>query len=139
MLILLCASCSQPLTLEQQIISSIRNMEAHVEANERRAFMQYLAEDFRGQGGEFNHDQMNGLLLYYLRRYQKVHAQLLPINVQPVGTNEAQATFEVLLTGGAGWLPEAGQLYEVVTLWRRQDEEWVLHVADWQASGRTRD
>ena len=73
---LLLGACSEPLTLEQQIIATMRNMEAHVEARERRAFMAYVAADFNGQDGEFNRDQLNGLLLYYLRRYKQVNAQL---------------------------------------------------------------
>lgn len=131
------ASCSPELSLEQQIVATLRNMEAHIEAGERREFMNYVADDFRGQGGELNHDQLNALLLYQLRRYQKVHAQLLPITVTPAGLDEAEARFQVLLTGGAGVLPESGRLYQVTSMWRYQDGEWVLQSAQWQAAGMT--
>lgn len=132
LLILLLCGCSSELSLEQQIVATLRNMEAHIEAGERRDFMNYVADDFRGQGGELNHDQLNGMLLYQLRRYQEVHARLLPISVQPAGLDEAEASFQILLTGGAGLLPESGQLYEVSSLWRYQDGQWLLQSAQWQ-------
>lgn len=126
------AACSEETTLEQQIIATLQIMEAHIEKGERRAFMNLVATDFRGQGGEFNHDQLNAMLLYQLRRYQNVHAQLLPVSVQAAGVDEAQASFQVLLTGGSGLLPESGQLYEVTTLWRFEDGQWLLQSAGWQ-------
>ena len=128
---LLLGACSEPLTLEQQIIATMRNMEAHVEARERRAFMAYVAADFNGQDGEFNRDQLNGLLLYYLRRYKQVNAQLLPVKVESRGENIAEASFQVLLTGGEGVLPQSGQLVDVNSSWKRMDGEWMLQSARW--------
>jgi hypothetical protein len=133
--LLLLAGCSPELSLEQQIVATLRNMEAHIEAGERRDFMAYVAEDFHGQGGEFNHDQLNAMLLYQLRRYKRVHAQLLPVQVQPAGIDEAEARFQILLTGGEGLLPDTGQLYEVISIWQMQDGEWRLRSAQWQPTG----
>jgi hypothetical protein len=129
--LLLLGACSEPLTIEQQVIATMRNMEAHVESRERRAFMAYVAEDFDGQGGEFNKDQLNGLLLYYLRRYKQLNAQLLPVKVEPRGENGADATFQVLLTGGEGVLPVSGQLVDVSSSWIRIDGKWLLQSARW--------
>jgi hypothetical protein len=128
----LLAACSSETSLEQQIVATLNDMEAHIEAGERGDIMDYVADDFRGQGGELNHDQLNGLLLYQLRRYQRVHAQLLPVSVQPAGLDEAEASFQILLTGGAGLLPVSGQLYQVSSLWRYQDGQWLLQSAMWQ-------
>jgi hypothetical protein len=128
------AACSQELSLEQQVIANIRNMEAHIEAGERREFMNYVAEDFFGQGGEFNHDQLNALLLYQLRRHKRVHAQIFPVQVLPAGVDEAEARFRVLLTGGEGFLPDTGQLYDVVSYWQWQEGEWRLRSAQWESS-----
>lgn len=131
-LLLALLGCSSELSLEQQITTKLRNMEAHIEAGERRDFMAYVAKDFYGQGGEFNHDQLNGLLLYQLRRHKRVHVQMLPVTVLPAGVDEAEASFQVLLTGGEGWLPNSGQFYQVNSLWRQQDGEWLLQTAHWK-------
>jgi hypothetical protein len=128
-------ACSSDLSMEQQVIATIRNMEAHIEAGERGDFMDFVAEDFYGQDGEFNHDQLNAMLLYQLRRHKRVHAQLMPVTVQPAGVDEAEARFQLLLTGGEGWLPETGQLYEVVSIWQERDGEWHLRSAQWQPVG----
>ena len=48
------ASCEQPLTVDQQIIATILEIENSIEAGERRPFMDYVAEDFQGQGGSLN-------------------------------------------------------------------------------------
>ena len=92
-------------------------------------------EDFYGQDGEFKYDQLNAMLLYQLRRHKRVNAQILPITVQPAGLDEAEARFQLLLTGGEGWIPDSGQLFEVISLWQLQDGEWRLRSAQWQPVG----
>lgn len=131
-LVLVLMACSSEFSLEQQITAKLRNMETHIEAGERRDFMAYVAKDFHGQGGEFNHDQLNGLLLYQLRRHKRVHVQMLPVRVLPAGVDEAEASFQVLLTGGEGWLPDSGQLYQVESLWRQRGGDWMLQSAHWK-------
>lgn len=126
------SACSQPLTVEQQVIAVIREMEARIEALERRPFMSHLTDDFTAQDGRMNRDQFNALVLYYLRRYQRLNAQLLPIHVSADGENAASARFRVLVTGGDGWLPESGQIYQVETRWRREGGDWLLYTAHWQ-------
>ncbi len=127
----LLAGCGQELSVEQQIIATIREMEAHVEAGERRPFMAFIAEDFRGQNGSLNRDQLRALLVMQLNRYQQLQAQLMPIRVQETGPDTATAVFSALVTGGPGWLPESGQVFEFDTRWRKVDGDWLLVSADW--------
>jgi hypothetical protein len=131
-LFVLATGCSPPMTVEQQVIAVIREMESRIEAVERRPFMSHVAGDFSGQDGQMNRDQFNALVLYYLRRYKRLNAQLLPIQVTPEGDDRAAARFRVLLTGGEGWLPEHGELYQVETRWRREDGDWLLQAANWR-------
>jgi outer membrane lipopolysaccharide assembly protein LptE/RlpB len=128
------AACSKELSLEQQVTATLRNMEAHIEAGERREFMENIAEDFHGQGGELDRDQLSAMLLYQLHRHKRVNAQLFPVEVLPAGVDEAQATFRVLLTGGEGLLPDTGQLYQVTSFWQLQDGEWRMRSAQWQVA-----
>lgn len=126
------AACSPSLTVEQQVIAVIRDMEARVEAAERRPFMSHFADDFTAQDGRMNRDQFNALVLYYLRRFERLTAQLFPIQVTAEGEDRASARFHVLVTGGAGLLPERGQLYQVETQWRRENGDWLLAAAKWE-------
>ena len=126
------AGCGGEASMEQQVIAEIRALESHVDQRERRPFMARVDNDFRGQDGSLDYQQLNALLLYQLRRYAEINTQLLPITVTPRGTEGAHARFQVMVTGGANWLPESGQLYQVETVWRRRDGEWRLLQADWR-------
>ncbi|RPH96979.1 MAG: nuclear transport factor 2 family protein [Lysobacterales bacterium] len=128
----LAAGCGAEPTVEQQVIATIREMEARIEAGERRPFMAYVSEDFRGQGGGLNHDQLRALLIMQLNRYQRLQGQLLPIHVEETGEGTATARFRALVTGGPDWIPESGQVFEFRTGWRRADGEWQVVTADWE-------
>jgi hypothetical protein len=128
----LTAGCGAELTVEQQVIATIREMEARIEAGERRPFMDYVAEDFSGQGGSLNREQLRALLIMQLNRYQRLQGQLLPIQVEETGEGTATARFRALVTGGPGWIPESGQLFEFHTAWRRVDGEWQVAAANWE-------
>jgi hypothetical protein len=128
----LLAGCGDGPTVEQQVIATIREMEARIEAGERRPFMAYVSEDFRGQGGSLNRDQLRALLIMQLNRYQRLQGQLLPIHVEETGEDTATARFRALVSGGPGWIPEGGQVFEFRTGWRQVDGEWQVVAADWE-------
>lgn len=130
-LILFGAGCSQPLTTEQQVIAVIRDMEARIEDAERRPFMNHVADEFNGQDGTVNRDELRGLVLYQLNKYQRLSAQLFPIRVTETGEERASAKFRALITGGANWLPENGQIYDFDTEWSKASGEWMLVRANW--------
>lgn len=128
----LAAGCDAELTVEQQVIATIREMEARIEAGERRPFMAHISEDFRGQGGSLNREQLRALLIMQLNQYQRLQGQLLPIQVEETGEDTATSRFRALVTGGPGWIPDSGQLFEFRTGWRRADGEWQVVSADWE-------
>jgi len=124
-------ACSQPLTLEQQIIAVIREMETRIEAGERRPFMRHVADDFNGQNGQLTRDELRLLVIRQLNQYERLHAQLFPIHVSESGEETARASFRVLITGGPGLIPESGQVYDFETHWFKQGDEWMLFSASW--------
>lgn len=125
------SACSPPLTVSQQVIAAIREMETRIEDGERRQFIKHVSEDFSGQNGQLNRQQLMGLVIYQLNRHQRLHAQLFPISVNETGEETASANFRALITGGPGWIPDQGQLYDFETLWRYQGGEWKLTSANW--------
>ena len=126
------SACSPPLTVSQQIIAAIREMETRIENGERRPFMDHVAEDFSGQNGQLNRQELRGLVIYQLNRHQRLHAQLFPISVTETSEETASAEFRALITGGPGWIPDQGQLYDFETLWRYEGGEWKLTYAVWK-------
>ena len=125
------SGCSEQLTTEQQVIAVIREMETRIEAGERRPFMNHVAEEFSGQDGKVNRDELRGLVIYQLNRYQRLSAQLFPIRVTETGAGLATARFRALITGGAGWLPENGRIYQFETSWSKTSGDWMLIGASW--------
>lgn len=130
-LVLTLAGCGQALTVEQQIIATIRTMEERIENGEPGPFMEFVAADFSGQGGAVSRDQARRLLLIQLNRHERLQAQLFPILVREVSATEATASFRALVTGGPGWIPESGQVYDFETHWRQVDGDWLVHAASW--------
>jgi len=124
-------ACSKPLTVEQRIIATIRDMEAKIEAGERRNFMEYFAEDFTGQDGRMKREQVHAMVVFQLNRHKRLQARLFPIHVTESGENSASASFTALVTGGPKWIPESGQVFDFETHWKRVDDEWYLTSANW--------
>lgn len=130
--LLLLAACSQALTVEQQVIHTIREMETKIEDGHRRAFLEHLAEDFSAQDGRMNREQVRALVVFQLQRYEQLQGQLFPISVIETGPDTAAANFRALVTGGPHWIPDAGQVYDFATKWRLEDGGWMLVAANWK-------
>ncbi len=126
------AACSEQLTVEQQVIVTIREMEEKVEAGERRPFMEYVSGDFTAQGGSMNREQVRALFVYQLNRHKRLRAQLFPISVTETGESQAAASFRALVTGGPGWFPESGQVFDFETTWKLEEGDWLLTSANWE-------
>jgi hypothetical protein len=124
-------ACSQQLSVEQRVIATIRDMEARIEAGERRAFLAHIAEDFNGRDGSMSREQVRAVVVFQLTRHKQLQAQLFPIRVTELGETQATASFRALVTGGPGWIPDNGQLVDFETGWILIDDEWMLNSADW--------
>jgi hypothetical protein len=118
--------------VEQQVIAVIREMESSIENGERGDFIAHVDDNFIGQDPVMTRDQLNAFLIFQLRRYEQLQVQFMPIYVTPAQTGEAEARFNVLLTGGQGLLPDSGQVLGFVTRWHQQDGAWLLRAASWQ-------
>lgn len=124
-------ACGGTVNQEQRILETMDALEAHGEAGERGPFMDYLAPDFRAQGGSYDREAFHQLLLLQWNRYQRIHVQRLPETITLTGPESARAEFRALLTGGRGLLPENGQVYDIQTFWALENGDWLLVAVDW--------
>jgi hypothetical protein len=127
----LLSACGEEVSVSEQVKAAIAEMEKLGESGERGAFMDFITADFQGQGGQLTHDDFGRLLVLQWNQNRRINAQLFPIDVTELGPTLATAKFRMLLTGGSGWLPERGQLYEVETSWQKEDGDWKLWQATW--------
>mgnify|MGYP000451013714 CR=1 FL=1 len=129
---LLLGGCGQELSVEQQVIASLENMEQAAEEGRHLDFMGYVADDFSGQLGALDRRGFHRFMIFQMNKNRRLHAQFFPIYVQDKGGNQASARFNILVTGGSGLLPDRGQLFAVETDWIRDGSDWLLSMADWQ-------
>ena len=127
------ASCGKKLTVEQQVIATLRNMEAAAEEGRHLDFMESIADDFSAQQGAMGRLEFHRFMIFQINQHRRLQAQFFPIYVTETGEDSASAHFKLLVTGGAGLLPDSGQLFEVETEWERDGGDWLLKQADWEA------
>lgn len=131
LLVGLLLACSEELTVEQQIIATLRNMEAAAEEGQHLDFMAYVADSFDGQNSSMGRREFHRFMLFQINQKRRLHAQIFPVHVQESGDDQATADFKILVTGGAGLIPDSGQLFEVDTIWLNSGGEWLLEKANW--------
>jgi len=131
--VLALVSCGQKLTVEQQVIATLRDMESAAEEGRHLDFMAYVAQDFSAQQGAMARLDFHRFMIFQINQHRRLQAQFFPIYVSETGEDTASAHFKLLVTGGAGLLPDSGQLFEVETQWVRDGGDWLLRRADWEA------
>jgi len=130
---LLLTACGEKLSVDQQVIATLRNMEYAAEEGQHLEFMTYVADSFSGQQGSMDRREFHRFMIFQINQNRRLQAQFFPIYVQETGVDTASAHFKLLVTGGAGLIPENGQLFEVETQWLRDGSDWLLTGADWEA------
>lgn len=132
--VLFLTACDDELTVEQQVIATIRNMEYAAEEGQHLEFMTYIAESFGAQQGSMDRREFHRFMIFQINQNRRLQAQIFPIYVTETGEETASAQFRILVTGGAGLLPESGRLFNVETNWLRDGGDWQLNQADWEPS-----
>ena len=129
---LLLASCGEQLTVEQQVIATIRDMEVAAEAGEHLEFMGFVADSMQAQHGSMDKRAFHRFMIFQLNQHRRLQAKFFPIHVRELGPGRARADFHVLVTGGGGLRPESGQVYAVETAWLDGGGDWLLEMANWE-------
>jgi hypothetical protein len=131
--VLLLTACGEELSIDQQIIATIRNMEYAAEEGEHFEFISYVTDSFRAQQGTMDRREFHRFMIFQTNQNRRLQAQFFPIYVKETGEDMASAHFRILVTGGGGLLPDRGQLFDVETHWLRDGSDWKLDEADWKA------
>lgn len=127
--ILLLAGCART-PPEERLRETLNGLQAAIEERNVSALDEMLAEDFIGPGG-LDRSGARRMAQAMFLRYRDVGVGLGPLDVQ-VHAQHAKVSFTAALTGGAGMLPDSGQMYDVETGWRLEDGEWQLVNANWK-------
>lgn len=122
---------------EQQLRAAIAAMQKDVEEGKAGDFMDGVASDFVGNEG-VDRAGLERLVKAQLLLNNKVGVQTGPVTVELAPDNRtATVRFSVLLVGGSGrFMPERGDMQELVSGWREEGGEWKVYSASWRAAGR---
>jgi hypothetical protein len=129
---LVCATaCSHPPDAE-----AIRATIAAAAENHRDTdVMAHVSDDFTGNDGEVDHEQLGRLLRAQLLAARSLDVRLGTISVEMLG-DRAVARFDVTVTDTSGrWFENRETQLKFDTGWRRERGEWRCYNAHWQRSG----
>lgn len=115
---------------EQALRKTIADMQAAVEAHDADALFEPVAEDFAGSG-DMDRQAFRRYVTLSGLSHRNIGVQLGPMDVK-LFDQRATVSFTAALSGGAGWLPERAQIYQVETGWRLESGEWKLISAKWK-------
>src|SRR5210317_599822 len=88
---LLMVACGDNLSVEQQIIATLRNMEEAAEQGEHFEFIGYVADSFKGQQGSMDRREFHRFMIFQINQNRRLRAQFFPIFVDDSGENLAAA------------------------------------------------
>ena len=129
LLAVLMAACART-PPEARLRATIAGLEQAVERRDAAALADVLADDFIGPDG-MDRNGARRMAQGMFLRYKDIGASLGPLEVEVRGEH-ATVRFTAAVRGGAGMLPESGQLHDVETGWRLEDGEWRLVNAKWK-------
>lgn len=121
---------------EQRLRQTVMAMQEAVESGDAGDFMASVSPDFVGNNG-LDHDALERMLKAQLLLNSKVGLQTGPLTVQMgEAMDTATVRFTVLMAGGSGrFLPERGQMQEIVSGWRDEQGQWRVYSAEWEPVG----
>lgn len=124
-------ACARP-DDETRIRSHIESMSSALAEANQRAFMAPLAEDFSAETWDLDRRAVQLMLIREFRAHERIRARVFDIDIELFPDGRAEASFQAVLTGGSGLIPEQGSWYRVTTGWRQVDADWELISARWQ-------
>lgn len=121
---------------EQRLRQTVVAMQEAVESGDAGDFMASVSPDFVGNNG-LDRDGLERMLKAQLLLNSKVGLQTGPLTVQMgEALDTATVRFTVLMVGGSGrFLPQRGQMQEVVSGWRDEKGQWRVYSAQWEPVG----
>jgi hypothetical protein len=126
--LLLCACSKAP--SEALLLKTIDDLQTMGEARDASGMMAHIADDFSGQSGSMDRNQLRAYLMGIALRTQNVGITRTKTEVSMEG-ERAKVQIHMLVTDGGRILPSTGQLVEATTQWRFASGEWQLASAVW--------
>lgn len=130
------AGCGPSEPDEVRINNAIEAMARAVEEGEPEPFLERVAEDFTGHGGDWDRQRVRQYIMARtLQSGERPDIDLDEISIELLG-DRARATVEARISNADRWLPQRGADYRFDTGWRVDGGEWRIISADWERLDR---
>ena len=117
---------------EAQLRQRFDAMQQAVEDKRVGDFMEGVSPEFTGSAG-MDRAALHNLVRVRTFANARVGATTGPLEIR-VDDDNATVSFHVLLTGSSGrLLPEEARTYNVTTAWQREEGDWRIYHAQWDA------
>ena len=128
--ILQLAACSKPQSDEARILQQITKLQSAIENHSRSDFMAVIDGDYYDR---LNTDRksLQRMLMGFFLRYRDIAVFVTntTIDIQQI---RAQAQSQVVVSGGAGIVPDKARHYQVSSCWKKVSDEWLLSCLEWE-------
>ena len=101
-----------------------------IEKRDEQGIRDYLSNDFSASN-KLNKSQFFLFIRYHFKNNKSV---LVTVLDKEITLNEkyTDVTANVLLLGTNEWIPERGQIYNVVSRWKKEKGDWVMSRLRWE-------
>jgi hypothetical protein len=128
---LVALACSRS-TDEDRIRRALGDMQSAMEEGRPGDFMDHVASDFTGSGGDMDREKLHNLLRAQVLANARIDVTVGSIDVQLQG-DRATVSIDLALSGGnQRWLPERAGAWRIVSGWRKESGEWRCINAQWE-------
>jgi len=126
---LMASACTSPPD-EQQIRENLDQIVLAVQQRQPKKVVEHLHADFRAQE-RMGVEEIRRFMIAQFFRNQKINILITGLRIRVEG-NSAKVSFRAAITGGASWMPERLDYYQLHTSWVKQDGDWLMRDASWQ-------
>ena len=132
LLIIALAACSRP-PPEEQLLAVIDDIELMLEARRPGDALDFVAEDFSGNG-YLDKRQLHSFLVQLFFRHKQVEIIVTDLGIVADTTDDSRFYMEAsaILLGGKNIAPDSARAYRLRGLWRRDDGDWLLVSLAWE-------
>lgn len=130
-LLALAAACSRKSTDEGRLRRAMAEMVTAAEAKQVRPILDYLAEEFQGNGS-YRKANIGGMLYYYYQHNRHVQVFLHIVRLKISGAKAAVRCQVVLSGRDQKLVPDRARVLVIDSQWHRTDGEWRVQSANWR-------
>jgi len=125
------SACGDSASDEDKIKNQLQAGVIAIESRNSGDALDIVSETFTDQDNNTRKD-LHRILMGYFLRYKDIGVFYTNTAIEIKSPGYAEATFNVVLTGGEHLIPDDARHYDVHSCWRNISGEWLLSCLRWE-------